>query len=337
MSTTVQRVFGVPTVLTGGECAQVVSDLTLLWRLTYGSAPAKLEADLALCKQFFDPLARGHSLRDRLGKLPETPSDLLRRISQYGEPLAVQAGDKVLLVGLEARLILDLLEKHPVDDDHLVLVPSDVASAEHTAMEIYRTWSTARLHQVVALRRGQGREVMQAIAVGVVIALLVNRSDTEERAVVRWHHSTADGQQVDSAIFAGAEAFAAEVSRNRSSRAVGEQRLKGGYALSEARRRLADQLVVTPDDKNGGERLYIPAEHRQAVIAFLGRDLGRRPRLTPSILSSAFDLLVGAYRRAAGELAHRGMVFERSTDTRSLKDELLREFSKAQRSSGQSR
>jgi hypothetical protein len=333
MSTTVQRVFGIPAVLTGAECVTLIRDLTQLWHLTYGTAPGELEADLALCKRFFDPLARGHSLRDRLGKLPFTPADLQHRANQYGEPLVVQAGDKVLLVGIEARLMLALLEKQYAGEDHLILTLSDVATAERQAMQTYRTWAMARLSQVVALRRGQGSEVMQAISVGVVIALLVNRSDTEDRAVIRGDHSTADGQQVDGAIFAGAEAFAAKVSSSRSSRAAGEQRLKGGYALSEARRRLADQLIVTPNGTSGGELLYIPAQHRRAVIEFLGRDLARRPRLTQSVLSSAFDLLVAAYRGAAGQLAHRGMVFERSTDTRSLKEDLLQEFSKAQRSS----
>ncbi|MFE6909355.1 hypothetical protein [Streptomyces erythrochromogenes] len=242
----------------------------------------------------------------------------------------VQAGDNVLLVGIEARLTLALMEDQATGEDHVIIKPADAAAAEGTAMRIYRKWSTARLNQVVALRRGQGSEVMQAISVGLVIALLVNRSDTEGRAVAKWDHWTVDGKQVDSAIFAGAEAFAAEVSRNRSSRAAGEQRLKGGYALSEARRRLADRLVVTPDSKNDGELLYIPAQRRQEVITFLGRDLARRPKLTESVLASAFDLLVTAYRGAAGQLAHRGMIFERSTDTRSLKEELLRRFSEAQ-------
>ncbi|MFL9684005.1 hypothetical protein [Streptomyces sp. KL110A] len=326
-----QRVFGVPAILTGDECVALIRDLTQLWHLSYDRAPGALEADLAMCKHFFDPVARGHSLRDRLGQLPPTPADLLRRAGHYGEPLITQVGDNVSLVGIEARLMLELLEARYAGDDHLVLTLTDVESAERRAMELYRSWSMARLNQVVALRRGQGSEVMQAIAVGVVIALLVNRSDTENRAVVRWHHSTADGQQVDSAIFAGAEAFAAEVSRNRSSRAAGEQRLKGGYALSEARRRLANRLVVAPNGKDGGELLYIPARYRKEVIAFLGRDLARRPKLTQAALSSAFDALVNSYRGAAGQLAHRGMVFERSTDTRSLREELLREFSTAQR------
>lgn len=332
MSTTGRRVFGVPAILTRDECAALIRDLTQLWYLSYDAAPGDIDADLALCKRFFDPLARGHSLRDRLSKLPDTPSELFHRVSQYGEPLAVQAGDSSLLIGIEARLMLELLEKYAADENHIILTPSDVAMAEGTAMRIYRAWSMARLTQVVALRRGQGSEVMQAISVGIVIALLVNRSDATDRAVAKWDHWTADGKQVDSAIFAGAEAFAAEVSSSRSSRAAGEQRLKGGYALSEARRRLADRLVVTPDSKNEGELLYVPAQHRQEVISFLGRDLARRPRLTETVLSSAFDLLVSAYRGAAGQLAHRKMIFERFTDTRSLKEDLLREFSAARES-----
>ncbi|MDG9685728.1 hypothetical protein QC334_23865 [Streptomyces sp. DH18] len=238
-----------------------------------------------------------------------------------------------LLVGVEARLMLALLENQHAGEDLLILSPPDIAAAERRAMQIYRTWAMARLSQVVALRQGQGTEVMQAIAVGVVIALLVNRSDTKARAVIRGDHSTADGKQVDSAIFAGAEAFAAGVSQNRNGRASGEQRLKGGYALSEARRRLANHLIVTSTGSNeGGDLLYIPASSKSAVIKFLGRDLARRPRLNESALAAAFDSLVSAYKEAAGQLAHRGMVFERSTDTRSLKDDLLQEFSKGQRS-----
>jgi hypothetical protein len=302
-------------------------DLIELWRLTYGRSPSDLEDDLEACRFFFDPVARGQTLRERLGSLRSAPVELAR--IAYGEPLVVDAGEKTLIVGLEGRLMLALLEHHTPSEGHVVLPPADVASAERKALEKYRRWSRGRLNQVVALRSGRGQEVLQAISVGLVIALLVNRSDSVERAVIRWDHNTDQGRQIDEAIHAGAERFAAVISGNRRGRSVGEQRLKGGYALSEARRRLAHRLIVEPDRSSGGERLYVATEWRDDVIRFLARDLARRSSLSQDKLSLAFDQLVGEFRDTAGQLAHRSMIFERAADTRALKDQLVGMFTRS--------
>jgi hypothetical protein len=156
----------------------------------------------------------------------------------------------------------------------------------------------------------------------------VNRSDSHERALVRWDHDTADGKQIDKAIYAGAERFAAIVAGSRGGRSSSEQRLKGGYALSEARRRLAHRLVI--DSRPGGQEIvYLPSKHRAEVVEFLGSDLARRSTLTEDALTRAFDGLVNQFRSATDRLAQHSMVFERSADTRTLKNELLATFVRA--------
>ena len=325
-------VFGVPAVLTGNECAALIRDLTELWRLTYGQAPGDVNDDLQLCRRLFDPLARGQTLRDRLGQLQRTPSHLVRNSHLLGEPLVLDAGEQTLIVGIEARLLLDLLQKHDMGD-HVVIGQADVAAAEHRALSIYRSWTMGRLNQVIALRSGRGKEVMQAISVGLVLALLVNRSDTSDRAVAQLDHATTDGKQVDDAIHAGAERFAEMVSRTRGSRSANEQKLKSGYPLTEARRRLAHRLIVVPVPQDKGARLYVPAQYRNEVVEFLGRDLARRATLTETTLGEAFDQLVSAFRAAAGRLAERSMVFDRSADTRTLRQDLLMAFTEARTSS----
>jgi hypothetical protein len=321
-------IFGVPAVLTTTERTVLTHNLMQLWYQTYGKAPADLDADLELCRRFFDPLARGHTLRNRLAQLPSTPKDVL----PLGEPLVVVTGEQTLLVGIEARLVLALLEGHRAEDKHTVLPPTAVAAAERHALRIYRGWATSRLNQVIALRSGRGREVLQAISVGLIIALLVNRSDSPERAIVRWDHATPDGLDVDHAIHAGADGFAEVISGNRGNRSTGEQKLKGGYGLSEARRRLAHRLAVVPDRQTDGERVYVLREYREEVLAFLGRDLARRSTLTQATLETGFDQLVTKFRAVAGQLAHRSMVFERSGDTAALGCDLLGAFAEARRS-----
>ncbi|MFF7155350.1 hypothetical protein [Streptomyces sp. NPDC008139] len=322
-----REIFGVPAVMTASECTALIRDLTQLWSLTYNQEIGDVEGDIELCRRFFDPLARGHSLRERLSQLPVTPAELLR--PKRRDPLVVDTGENTLIVGVEARILLALLDGLDLEENYLVLPPRDVAAAESQALAVYQRWSRARLDQVIALRSGQGREVMQAISVGLITALLINRSDEPERAVVRWDRGTLEGQRVDTAIHAGAEQFAGAITKHRSKRSVGEQRLKGGYALSEARRRLAHRVVVIPDQPDGGELLYIPAKYKTEVVAFLGKDLARRPGLTEALLSMAFDQLVEEFRAVAGRLAHESMVFERSADTRAVKESLLLEFVRA--------
>ncbi|MGW7336645.1 hypothetical protein [Streptomyces sp. NPDC054808] len=321
-----RSIFGVPLVLTKAEANAIKRDLDRLWTLCYGEPSDDLEADLDLCRRFFDPLARGRTLRDRLAQLPAAPKEVLQ--AGYGEPLVTDAGGEALLVGVEARALLWLLDTKDLDDGHVFLSPADVAAMERMALSKYRAWSTARLNQVVALRSGRAAEVMQAVSVGLVIALLINRSDAPERAIPKLSKETLAGKQVNEAIYAGAERFTAIVVPKRGERSAEERRLKGGYGLSEASRRLAHRLVTIK--RPGGEDLiHIAQSSRSEVVRFLGFDLARRAGLTSEVLATAFDELVLAFRAEAGKLAHRSMVFERAADTRRLKLDLVDAFDEA--------
>ena len=320
-----RRIFGVPAVLGTRERVSLLADLTVLWRATYGREPGNIDKDLNECRRFFDPLTRGHTLRERLAKLAPAPPDVAIRLGQYGEPLVVSAGDGILLIGVEARLTIALLTSLQDQRVGAVISHGAAAEAEHRALDTYRRWGLGRLRQVIDLRSGAGKEVMQAVAVGLVLALLINRSDCPERAVMQWDSTTADGKDVDEAIYIGAEKFA-EALTARSGRSSGEQRLKGGYALTEARRRLAHRVVLVDDPASSGVRIYVPAKYRDEVIEFLARDLARRAKLTSATLEMAFDRLVTAFRTSARALAYRSMVFERPADTDDLKRKLLSAF-----------
>jgi hypothetical protein len=327
-----REIFGVPAVLARSECVSLARDLTELWIMTYGQAPGDLDDDLQLCARLFDPLTRGHSLRDRLSSLKPAPMHMVKSPHLTGEPLIVDAGDGTLIVGAEARLLLDLLTTIEIED-HVVISALQVATAEHRAYSLYRSWAMKRLNQVIALRSGRGKEVMQAISVGLVLALLANRSDTLDRALIQKDHATADGKQIDDAIHAGAERFAESVSRTKGNRSRSEQKLKGGYPFTEARRRLAHRLVVVSDPSSGEARLYVPAKYRDDVVTFLGRDLARRSTLTVDGLGRAFDQLIVGFRDSAVGLAERSLVFDRLADTRRLREDLLKAFVDARISS----
>lgn len=321
-----RELFGVPVVLSSSEASVLTRDLTQLWMLTYGSLPGAVNSDKELCRRFFDPLVRGQSLRDRLASLPPTPQDLVRRLSKFGKPLVTDVGENTILIGVEGRLVVEILKHEDLSEGHVILSQSVTGTAEREALNVYREWSSGRLIQVVELRTGQGREVMQAIAVGLTISILVNRSDSLERAVPQWDNRDPDGGTLNRAIFAGAERFAELISGNRKGRSQHQQQLVSGYALTEARRRLAQRLVIEKREHDKKGRLYIPEKYRDDVVAFLGRDLARRPSLTRDRLASAFDQLVAAFRASAGQLAYKAVAFDRPADTHALRQKLLKAF-----------
>lgn len=325
-----RRIFGVPAALTKAESATLLHDLEALWSTCYGQPPGDLEVDLGLCRKYFDPVARGQTLRQRLSQLDSCPESVFRRLSEYGEPLTMVVGRGVLLAGIECRLMIDLLDGL-VDDDGVIL-REKAARAEHRAMNVYREWGSTRLRQVINLRAGTGSEVMQGVAVGLVLALLVNRSDTPERAVVRWDSLTPDGKDVDQALYDAADRFAMSIS-SRTKRTQSDKKLKGGYGLTEARRRLAHRLEVIPDEESGGSRIFIPQKYRDDVVSFVAHDLSRRSSLTLPQLEDGFDQLVEAFRASSRALAYRSMIFERASETDRLRNELIEEFNRSRQDS----
>jgi hypothetical protein len=319
------NVFGIPLTLTSAEASHLRALLGELWELTYGEAPGEVEEDLARCRDFFDPTVRGFKLRERIALLPEAPARSREASLRLLGQVVVDAGDGRLIAGVEARLALALLEEgyRRQAGGHWILPAAVARTAENRALGAYRSWSVRKLSEAIALRAGQGKEVLQATSVGLVLALLVNRADSPDRAVMR--PDDGGGHPVDEALHLAALAFADEITTART-RSSNERRLHGGYILSEARRRLADKMSGYPD------AVYIRPGEVGEVIRFLAGDLARRDSLTVGQLSDAFARLVEAFRGNARSLAAHNAIFESPVGTRALQEELLAEFTKARKS-----
>lgn len=331
----ISTLFNVPSVLTESEAQAIRSSLRDLWKLTYGAPIGLLEEDLERCRRFFDPLIRGQSLRERLSDLPRTPQRIKKTLAAIGEPLVTTVDHETLLVGVEGRIVLDVLHAHE-ESDLVILSIEELAGAQFVAMSTFRRWSTARLTQVIDLRQGRGREVLQAVSVGLMLALLVNRSDAPDRALYSRPTPLRDQTDVDAAIYAGAERFAAAITaRKTSGRSSSEQTLRGGYGLTEAKRRLAHRLSVVRGAQSE-TIVYIPQEYRDEVVEFLARDLARRPSLDRANLERALDELIFAFRASAQTLAKGAMVFERAGDTQELRAMILHLFDLNRPTTGQS-
>lgn len=312
--------FGLPKSLTAKEATALACILSALWVNTYGQPIGDLVEDLAVCHRLFDPVARGGRLRDMLAGLPPAPSAPSSVRKWMTEPLVVRVDGVRQIVGLEARVILDLLTARDLSTT-VTWTDREITAAHRAVADVYRTWSRQRLDQVIALRTGRAKEVMQAIAVGFVLALLVNRSTAPERALQVVNIDKPD-DHVDGAVFAAAEAFALRVS-GRNDRSQAQYRLKGGYGVSEARRRLGEMLVR---DGNG---VYVAPSRSDAVVTLLAEDLARRARLTPEGLAFGFDDLVEAYRRSFVRMALKSPSHERAADTRALRVRVLEAFEQA--------
>jgi len=289
---------------------------------TYGQPTGDLVEDLAVCHRLFDPVARGGRLRDALARLPPAPPTPPSVREWVTEPLVVRVDGVRQIVGLEARVILDLLTARDLSTA-ITWTDREIIAAHRVVASVYRTWSRQRLDQVIALRTGHAKEVMQAIAVGFVVALLVNRSTAPERAL-RVVDIDKPDDHVDGAVFAAAEAFAQRIS-GRNDRSQAQHRLKGGYGVSEARRRLGEMLIR---DANG---VYVAPSRSDAVVALLAEDLARRTRLTVEGLAYGFDDLVEAYRRSFVRMALKSPSHERAADTRALRAQVLEAFEQARK------
>lgn len=312
--------FGLPASLAAQESAALARVLNALWANTYGQPVADFADDLDVCHRLFDPVARGSRLRENLATLPPAPPTPASVSQWLREPLVVSVDASRRIVGLEARIVLALLAPRDLSLT-VTWTEQEIIEAYQISTSVYRSWSRQRLDQVIALRTGRAKEVMQAIAVGFVIALLVNRSTAPERALQVADIDRPD-DEIDGAVFAAADAFARHISgRNRRSEA--QHRLKGGYGATEASRRLGEMLVR---DSRG---VYIAPGRSDEVVAVLANDLARRPRLTSESLTAGLDDLVATYRQSFARMALKSPSHERAADTRALVAQVIDAFERA--------
>jgi hypothetical protein len=311
-----QTFFGIPRTLPRKEAQRLSEFLERAWEAQMGKPLGELDGDLEELKRFFNPIAQGRRLREALTSLPR-----IAGVRPDAKLLWLPVGDSRVVVTPEGRAALAWLTEALADHgDVVALGDSEAAGLEHRLVETYRRWSQQRLRQVAGLLAGEGPPMLpQAIA--ATLLLLVNRSTTYERAIVRPREARRQ-QLLDRALQTPVVAFAERLAPS-TSRSPEHYSFYGGYTLTEARRRLGDKIVLR------GDHVYVDGAQQAAVIEFLGRDLARRKGVTHHDVAIALDALVDAYQSVRPQLAAFGVAFERASDTLKLRRALGEEFTRS--------
>lgn len=307
------NVIGLEGYMSLSDADELAAVLTLLWRNNYGQEPRDLDTDLDLCYRWFNPVAQGQRLRRQIEQLDGVEPGM--RIPD--PPLVVVVGSGRYLVTPEGRCVLDLLDTTVGDEKSPIRVSEEIGRYERRLAVLYRNWARHRLDSVIALLAGEERP-LQIPAAGVVIALLVNRSTSRERAMARFTEDP-PRRVVDDAFFACVSAFADVIAPDRRQGSL-SSRLISGWMLYEVRRRLGGSLVLEPASEGPDEAVWIAAQQMPQVCDIVCRDLtrGHRVQVEPAIFGKAFDALVVELRRNSSALAGYGLAHERPHETTQL-------------------
>lgn len=310
--------FRVPLVLPLGEAKELHSELGNAWKTQHKTVPAGLISDLERLMRLFNPNATGATVRRLLEDLPlvslqspHSSDTLLIPIDPTGRGVVTPEG-RVLYEVLSRRIPNAIQGRVEVGD-------GDASGALNLLHNLYEGRVRHRLLQVAKLQRGEGG-ALHPWSAGLLLVLLVNRSTSSERAIVR-PRDAALVAEVDAAIRAPVVAFADAVSPS-SGRRQQHLSLYSGYALTEARRRFKNVIHLEDD------RLYLEEAAAQDVVDFIAKDLRRRG-VDLARVADAFDNLVEAYRSVKGKLALLGSAFERPSDTSRLRELFLSRFESA--------
>jgi hypothetical protein len=281
-----------------------------LWQAVFKVPPRDLEHDFELLRRYFHPAAQGHRLRSDLTELPTAPAEAV----SLEPPLAIAVDDERRLITPEGRVALGLLRRALADDDDeaILLRDAQVLDAESRLLRLYSGWSRHRIDQVLALMSGRDKP-LQVPAIGILLTLLVARATSPERAIVRGGDER-DRREIESALFAAADAFAAKILPS-SKRRMGKETLIGGWTIGEVARRIP--AAVRADD----ERVFIAPGHEDEALNLASRELAER--VDAASVAEAFDALVTTLRDNLPTLAAHDLAFERAPDTRRLRQTLL--------------
>lgn len=303
---------GFPRHPSESEVERTIDLLTEIWVTQMNREPGPLDEDLQSLKVLFDPIARGSRLRSRLNQLPPTTVERELLLDPFVLPVNDRAS---LIITPEGRQLLDVLVTARAGTDAPFISSSVIARAESRLLDLYRAWSQQRLRDVIRLQEGEAPALLPQAA-GQVLLLLINRSTTPERAVIR-PNTQEDLRRLDDSLSLVVEAFADTLSppasrqRNRA-----QYSIIGGYSLSEARRRLGESLVID------GGRIYLD-DAKDQVTERIARELARRHDIDAARLVEAFDAMVAEYEQVRPVLAGFGQSHSRPSTTRELRQNLL--------------
>lgn len=311
--------FGLPAHLPRRVGAQMAEALTRLWQAAHDQPPGALRPDLAAHRNYFDPVALGRRLREAFLSLDpvEVPSGLLP------SPVLLQIDGQRLLITPEGRIALALLQKALAQPGaELVLDSAAARRYEKELLALYREWGRHRQRQVVDLIGG-GKNPLQLPAIGAALTLLVNRSDSPERAIKRFPKGERATQNVDHAFFACAEAFAnalGPAERAAKRKTTKKEGLISGWTLGEVRRRLPDALVLTKT------AVHVAPNQQGPLMDLLVAELRRRKGASLHGFEEAFEALLEAFRTQSEVLAGYGLLFERPSYTEQLRTGLVQRW-----------
>ena len=310
-----ETILGISGSITAQQAGELIQQLSKAWEIVFNKPVGDLGEDLDATRFWFDPVAQGQRLRREISNLDPMPPG----ITDPQPPLTLSVGEGKWLVTPEGRCVLDLLKDLPEGQHVHNVTAGHIAPYERRLAGLYRDWSRHRLNSVVALLEGTNKP-LQIPAAGIVVALLVNRSTSADRALIRF---TSDPERsvVDKAFFAPVQVFADILSPNRRQSDISAQ-LISGWMLYEARRRIGNGMVLDDmrGDKNGS--VWIRADGESSVVDTVARDLvrGHRTRVTPDKFRRAFDALVAELRRESKALAGFGLAHERPRNTIRLRN-----------------
>ena len=306
---------GISDSITAEEVDQQIQDLSKAWQLVFKKPVGNLEEDLEATRCWFDPVARGQRLRREIAKLdpmPDGPANLK-------SPLTVRVEQGKFLVTPEGRCVLDLLQGLPKDQAVHNVTQEQIVPYERRLAKLYQSWSRHRLNSVVSLLEGTYRPI-QIPAAGIVVALLVNRSTSPDRALIRFTSGPERGV-VDRAFFAPIQEFSDILWPERRKSEISAH-LISGWMVYEVRRRVGSAVVLNDEGDGQNGSLWIESAQESSVIEFLARDLvrGHRVRVDKDRFLRAFDGLVAELRRESKALAGFGLSHERPRNTARLRN-----------------
>jgi hypothetical protein len=306
--------FGLPPAMGRAEAEALTNRLTELWRTTFGEL-RDLDRDLEAMRPYFHPVAQGKRLRETLTALPTLSPELLN----LREPLALEIDAERRLITPEGRAVLGLLRRMLVEEEDPLLIRDEpLRTVERQLLHLYRRWSRHRLDQVLSLLRG-GDKPLQVPAIGILLTLLVARATAPDRAIRRTGNER-DRREIESALFAAAEAFAARIAPSEK-RQMSKERLVGGWTIGEVARRIPSAITADKD------LVYVEPGHEDEAVGLVARELAER--VDAAAVAAAFDDLVNTFRVRLPSLAAHGLAFERSPDTGRLRQALLDQVEKA--------
>jgi hypothetical protein len=303
----------IPQVFDVEGAKELVQQLEIVWEAQTGRPFGSVEADLLELKRFFDPLARGSRLRDLLDSLRLPKIEHMVPVSIF-----FKVDETSYLVTPEGRLLYERLnERMAAGDDPVVLTSRDIEAMALSLWTLYRNWAFQRLESVARLRIGEGAP-MHLSSIGFVLFLLVNRSDSPRRAISR-PRDASTRRSIDELISQPVMAFIRRLAPTSQSQEE-HFSLYGGYALTEARRRLSRYLS---DDES---QLFVVSEYIPQLIDRLARELSRRDEVSETLVVEAFHSLSESYRRVRPELSSFGLAFGRPNTAAEVKSALVTSF-----------